>query len=120
MHKLTLLPEFNAALVFVGGFIDRDNFEMPLKGYRGDVYLEIEKEINYPLFFYDPTRIGQDVDYDEKNGKPCVAEPGMIVICEVTLKNIIKSVKYLLHEGFFDRQKPHSSSEIMTFFENNR
>ena len=35
--------------------------------------------------FYDPVRLQQDLEEEVKAGRPLIAEPGMIVIPEITL-----------------------------------
>ena len=42
-----------------------------------------------------------DVDEAVKNEKPCFAEPGLIIVPEVTVQAIQDAVQFLRKQGFF-------------------
>jgi len=58
------------------------------------------------LTFYDVTRLSQTLDDESRTGRPFLADPGLIVLTEVTLANMEGAVRVLAKEGFFD--SPHS------------
>src|SRR5258705_9349506 len=47
------------------------------------------------VFFYSPTRLAQDLEADTKAGHPYVAEPGLVVVPEVTLPYMEAAVEQL-------------------------
>lgn len=96
-------------LIFTAGFDERIEFEMSARGYLSHVLVELEDGCRYEVYFYDPTRLRQDLESYINLGMPCLAEVGLIVLPEVTLENIKKSVNYLWKDGFFSRLKPISS-----------
>jgi hypothetical protein len=96
----------NVKLVFEGGFSERDQFEARARGYRSHVVAQFVSGEQYPLVFYDPVRLKQDLE-DEGNGHtPVIAEPGLVVIPEVTLEMMEGATQRLVDEGFFDALKP--------------
>jgi len=49
----------------------------------------------YAVYFSDPMRLQQDVDEAVKSGRPCFAEPGLIIVPEVTVQTIQDAVQFL-------------------------
>src|SRR5262245_40154856 len=88
------------------GYDDRLEFETPSKGYLRDVVVSLEDGSSYKLFFIDPVRLEQDLQADVANGREYYAEPGMVVLTEVTTESIHKAVSGLWREGFFRWLKP--------------
>jgi hypothetical protein len=76
--------------------------------------VELADGARYPLFFYDPVRLRQDLEADASQGRPYVAEPGMIVIPEVTRGAIRAAVGQLIQTGFFQQFTPLSAPRQMT------
>jgi hypothetical protein len=106
--EVVLGPEYeNYSLAFIYGLSGWET----AKGWRCYVYLTNNKQEYWPLFFYDPVRLTQDIETDGY-----IAELGMIVINEVTLDNMIKTVKKLLGAEFFNQQKVYTRDEIKTIF----
>jgi hypothetical protein len=68
----------------------------------------------YPLFFYDAIRLQQDLEESSKHGRPFVAEPGMIVLREITLDAMKRAVEQLGREGFFDHLTPLNEDDLGT------
>jgi len=93
---------------FPEGYDDRAEFETPSKGYLRGVVVNFEDGSNYKLFFIDPIRLQQDLEADVANGREYYAEPGMIILPEVTAQTIRKAVSGLWREGFFQWLKPLS------------
>jgi len=91
---------------FPEGYDDRLAFETPSKGYLRDVVVHLEDGSSYKLFFIDPVRLQQDLQADVASGHEYYAEPGMIVLPEVTTETIQKAVSGLWREGFFRWLKP--------------
>jgi hypothetical protein len=87
-------------------FDTRDEYEMPLKGYFSGVVVELADGTSYPLFFYDPVRLRQDLEAAPKSGRSYLAEPNMVVIPEVTPEAIRQAVAGLVRDGFFAHLKP--------------
>lgn len=93
-------------LHFEYGFDEREAFEAHSRGFRSHVTVEFENGDRFPVFFYDPITLAQDVEREASRGIPCVAEPGMIVIPEITLENMRSAVARVIAEGFFDHVRP--------------
>ena len=91
---------------FPDSYDNRLEFETPSKGYLRDVLVHLEDGTGYKLFFIDPVRLGQDLEGDVANGRDYYAEPGMVVLPEVTTEKIRNAVAGLWHDGFFQRLKP--------------
>jgi hypothetical protein len=60
----------------------------------------------YQVLFYDPVRLQQDLEEYVRLDTPYLAEPGLIVLPEVTTEAIRKAVRDAETKGFFDRLKP--------------
>lgn len=97
-------------LVFQVPLDDRTAFEIEQKGWCGIAAVELANGQQVPVFFYDPERLVQDLESEIKSGKACIAEPGMIVIPEVTISNMEKAVKQLSQGGYFSCFASSSSS----------
>ncbi|CAN5592911.1 hypothetical protein BH24ACI2_BH24ACI2_04040 [soil metagenome] len=93
--KLTL-PEW---------FDERMEAEMSPRGYLSHSIVEVEDGKRYEVFFYDAISLKQVSESEIKLNRPYVAEIGMIVLPEVTLKNIYKAIKSLAKEGYFEKLK---------------
>jgi len=87
-------------ILYEGGLSERDEFEMECKGYRSHVMVKIRDRL-YPVCFYDPVRLAQDMEYED-----VIGEPGLIVIKNVTKEEIEKAVVKLIEEGFFSHIVP--------------
>jgi hypothetical protein len=93
-------------LLFEYGFGEREQFEAKARGYLSHVIVEHASGAKYSVVFYDCVRLQQDLEYEVSVGRMCVADPGMIVVPEVTLENIRIAVERLTAEGFFDKLRP--------------
>ncbi|MDR1141225.1 MAG: hypothetical protein LBL62_05995 [Planctomycetaceae bacterium] len=103
-----LSPEYeDYALVFAYGL---DGWETE-RGYRSHVYLtNVDKHEYYPLLFYEPGRLAQDLEYEKY-----IAEPGLVIIEDVTVENMVNTVKKLLNEKYFSNQHIFSWDEIKIY-----
>ena len=91
---------------FPEDFDAQSEFETPSRGYLSDVIVEMKDGQRYKLFFYDPVRMRQDLEAEISAGKPCLAEPNVILLPEITIENIEKAVQRSWQDGFFDELKP--------------
>jgi hypothetical protein len=109
-------PYQDTYLVFQDGFTEFDEFDTPMRGYRSGVYLDNNGQC-YPLYFYDPYRLSADLEstmeWDEKYRRNYIAEHGIVIIPEVSLKNMLDVVYSLLDkENYFNKQKHYSVEEV--------
>jgi hypothetical protein len=95
-------------IIFPEGFNERDHAEMPLRGCLSHAYVELENGEQYAVDFIDPIRLAQDLDEYIKSKIPCYAEPGLIVVPEVTMSSIQEAVDYLFARDFFKQFKPRN------------
>jgi len=95
-------------VIFPAGFDERAAFETPLKGWLS-THVELEDGCRYAVYFSDPIRLQQDVEEALKRGRPCFAEPGLIIVPEVTVQTIRDAVQFLSKQGFFAYLKADQS-----------
>ena len=88
-------------LTFEYGFDARDEFETPLRGYRSHVVAELSDGSRYRLSFFDPVRLKQELDEECRAGRAYFAEPGLIILPEVTREAMEVAAAALCEEGFF-------------------
>lgn len=91
-------------LIFEEGFDERDQTESVMRGYRSHV----NDGSRHRLTFYDVTRLSQTLDDECASGRMFFAEPGLVVIPEVTLTNTEAAARTLADEGFFASCSPRS------------
>jgi len=103
-----MIANCKAELIFEGEFDEREAMECRDRGYRSHVWVELAEGRRYPVVFYDVTRLQQDLQEEMKSGDGFIAEPGLIVLPEVTLENMKKAVCRLAEEGFFEALRPTS------------
>ena len=96
----------NVEIQFPEGYDDRLEFETPSKGYLRGVVVRLPDGSEYRLFFIDPTRLQQDLEADVESGRSYYAEPGMVLLPQVTTEAIRQAVRDLWRDGFFKSQKP--------------
>jgi hypothetical protein len=87
-------------VIFPEGFDERAAFETPLKGWL-KAQVELEDGCRYAVYFSDPIRLQHDVNEAVKGEQPCFAEPGLIIVPEVTVQTIQDAVQFLWKQGFF-------------------
>jgi hypothetical protein len=75
------------------------------RGYLSYAVVELNDEARYPVVFYDPIRLQDDLEVEISEGRPFIAEPGMIVVPEVTLARMQDAIDRLFRSGFFDSLK---------------
>jgi hypothetical protein len=94
----------NPQVILPTGFDEQAAAEIPLKGWLS-AQVELDDGHRYAVYFSDPIRLQQDVDEAVHEGKPCFAEPGLIIVPEVTMQAIEDAVQFLWKQGFFTHMK---------------
>ena len=89
-------------LVFAQGFSEQTILEAQNRGYLSHAMVELDGNRFFAVFFYDPIRLQQDLQESAKHDRPFVADPGMIVLPELTLDAMQSAVQRLGQEGYFD------------------
>ena len=87
---------------FPEGFDDRDEAEMTSKGFLTGSVLELPDGRRFPVTFFDPIRLAQDLEQAGQHGVSVVAEPGLLVVPEVTSDAIKVVLDELTRQRFFD------------------
>jgi len=98
-------------VIFPEGFDERAAFETPLKGWLS-AQVELEDGRRYAVYFSDPIRLHQDLDEAVRSGKPCVAEPGLIIIPEVTIETIQRFVSDYYQLKIADLKSRNNSKSV--------
>lgn len=62
-------------------------------------------EGKYPVYFIDPIRLQQDLTAETELGTPFLAEPGLIILPEVTREGMENAVRQLWEQGYFESLK---------------
>jgi hypothetical protein len=88
-------------LAFEGELDDRGEYEMQARGYRSHVWAELNDGSRHRLTFYDPTRLEQTLADEERDGRPFFAEPGLVILKEVTRSSMEMAARILAEEGYF-------------------
>src|SRR5215813_1452487 len=91
-------------LVFAHDVDDRD---LAPHGYRGDVLVELVDGEAFPVYFYEPNAVREELDARARSGfGHFVAEPGLVVIPEITLAGMKSAVLELIKVGYFTYLRP--------------
>jgi hypothetical protein len=93
-------------LLFPFGWDDRTAIDAKDRGVYDCVHVELPNGRKVEVGFYDPIRLGQDLESARVGGTTWLAIPGMIVIPEVTLELMQNAVDGLYHQGYFDHIVP--------------
>jgi hypothetical protein len=101
----------SAKLVFAPCVSERTILEARDRGYLSHVLAEVDGHC-YPVFFYDPVRLGQDLQESAKSGWPIIADPGMIVLPDLTLEAMENAVQRLSQQGFFEHLVPLTPDQL--------
>ena len=72
-------------IIFPEGFDERAAFETPLKGWL-NAQIELEDSCRYTVYFCDPSRLQQDLDEAIESERPCFAEPGPVIVPELSMR----------------------------------
>jgi hypothetical protein len=100
-------------LVFKYPFDEAAAYEAEARGYLAYAAVELSDGMRYPVVFYDPVRLRQDLDVEVSEGRAFIAEPGMIVVPEVNVARMQDAVERLSQTGFFQslRAEPAQGGE---------
>jgi hypothetical protein len=100
-------------LVFKYPFDEAAAYDAEARGYLAYVAVELDNGTRYPVVFYDPVRLQQDLEVETGEGRAFIAEPGMIVVPEVTLARMQDAIERLFQNGYFDslRSEPQQGRE---------
>jgi hypothetical protein len=100
-------------LVFKYPFDEATARDAEARGYLAYAAVELNNGKRYPVVFYDPVRLQQDLEVEASEGRAFIAEPGMIVVPEVTLARMQDAIERLFQNGFFDslRSEPEQGRE---------
>ena len=93
-------------LILPDHFDERARDEASQKEYISGALIELEKGKFYKAYFISPTRLRQDLEAESKLGRPYIAEPGLVVVPEVSIENIEHILGQLVSDGFFENLKP--------------
>ncbi len=99
-------------VLFPEWYDERAEWESEMKGWLQGVRVKLANGAVFPLFFFDPVRLAQDLEMATKLGEPYIAEHGLIVIPEVTRSAILTAVGKLVEAKFFE--SPNSSAETIS------
>jgi hypothetical protein len=98
---MAMNPTSLVRLIFDGGFTDLDAYEAHSRGYRSQVWAELNDGLFYPVTFFEPTRLAQELAEEASRGRQFFTEPGLIIVQEVTLSTMEAAARALAAEGFF-------------------
>lgn len=98
-------------LVFDGPFDQRDAEECRVRGYCGYAMAELASGEQYGLVFYDPVRLVQDLADEAEAGRGFIADPGLVILPEVTRDYMQAAIEQLEKEGFFKMMRPRQASD---------
>src|SRR2546429_4900698 len=84
----------------------RDEAEMAMRGHLSNVVVRLDDGSRYELHFIDPVRLGQELALDAQAGTPYFAEPGLIVLPEVTLPAVRAAIERLAPGRYFRHLMP--------------
>jgi hypothetical protein len=89
----------DARLLLPEGF---DELEVTFRGYLSHAQVELADGRVVPVYFSEVTRLGQDLEILAANDEPFFAEPGLILLHDISLESMSRSVQVLARRGFFD------------------
>jgi hypothetical protein len=92
-------------LLFPDGY-DETLSEHRQRGYLDYVVVHLPNGQQFGVCFYEPARLSGELEIRRKAGIVCIAEPGLIVVPQITVEYMQESVNWLYKEGFFNRLVP--------------
>jgi hypothetical protein len=93
---------------FPPDFDEQAEYEMTPKGYLCGGEVELADGRRFPVTFFDPVRLAQDLEEMARHGPAALIEPGLVVIPEVTREGILSTLPELVSQQFFDHIRPVS------------
>jgi hypothetical protein len=92
-------------IFFPDEFDDQSVFEMSFKGWV-NVKVDLGKEGQYLLTFINLARLQQELEDNVREGIPCLSEPGLVVLSEISLDSIRSAVLFLCQKNYFSHLLP--------------
>jgi hypothetical protein len=102
--------EHHPRLIFREPFDELTAWEALSKGWYSGVTVELPDGTRYVVFFYDSVRLAQDLEAECACGHPYLAEPGLIVVPEITEEAMRTAVRGLFEQGWFRHLRPLSET----------
>ncbi|QDV18438.1 hypothetical protein Pan153_30960 [Gimesia panareensis] len=90
-----------AILQFDYPFDERTAEEAADRGFWEHCHVELPNGTKHPIVFYDAVRLAQDLEEEASQGRPFLAERGMVILQDVTKQNMESAVEQLVKEAFF-------------------
>ena len=90
-------------VLFPEWYDERGEWEAESKGWLQGVRVCLPNGSEHPLFFYDPVRLVEDLEAEAESGRPYIAQPGLVVIPEITRVTIVRVVSRLAESGYFEQ-----------------
>lgn len=87
---------------FPDWYDERGEWEAEAKGWLQGVHVRFTNGADFPLFFYHPVRLAQDLEAESQIGRPCIAYHGLIIVPDVTRVGILTAIKHLVEANYFD------------------
>lgn len=81
-------------------------YEISCKGWYSGAVAELPNGHFYPLFFYDPVRLAQDLAADMKYGCPCIDEEALVIVPNVNEDSMRAAIRHLFQCKWFERLVP--------------
>lgn len=105
-----------ARLIFPFGFNVEDEQSAIEKGTWPWAVAEIPGLGFFPVWFVDPGACANAVTGALENSRqPCFAEPGLIVIPEVSREHMERAVAHLARTDYFHQRRPCSREDLATW-----
>ena len=95
-------PQNSVRLSFNCEMDERTEWEIRQKGYFEHSSVNLPDGKTVRVFFWDPVRLSQDLETDLQAGRACLAEPGMIILPEITITSMKVAVEELFERGYFN------------------
>jgi len=95
-------PQNSVTLSFNCEMDERAEWEIRQKGYFEHSSVILPNGKTVPIFFWDPIRLSQDLETNLRAGRACLAEPGMIILPEITVTNMKVAMEELFERGYFN------------------
>jgi hypothetical protein len=77
------------------------------QGYRGDIVVELSSDKTFPMFFYEASALVGELEARAKHSfGRYVAEPGLVVLTELTIENIRRATADLIETNYFTHMQP--------------
>ena len=87
-------------LILPEGFGERTASEIRQKGWF-EASVKTKDGIRYTISFFDPVRMRQELEDNVRNDEPCLAEPNLIIVPELTIEALQSAIEHLWNKGSF-------------------